>query len=67
MGSVWQEAWINVEHGEQVLEFTYSYLEARSRPPTDDEVHNVTATIARYKGPALVRATSLESFLAGLL
>jgi len=42
---------VDLESGYAVLEFTYRYLEADSRPPSDDEVHNVTATIARYKGP----------------
>ena len=62
-----QEELVDVEDGEVVLEFTYRYLEAHCLPPSDDEVHNVTATIARYKGPRIVRCATLESFLAGLL
>jgi hypothetical protein len=58
---------VDVEDGDLVLQFTYRYLEARSLPPSDDEVRNVTATIARYKGPRVVRWATLESFLAGLL
>lgn len=58
---------IDVEDGDAVLDFTYRYLEAHSLAPTDSEVHNVTATIARYKGPRIVRRATLESFLAGLL
>jgi len=58
---------VDVEDGEVVLEFTYRYLEAHSLPPSDGEVHNVTATIARYKGPRVVGWATLESFLAGLL
>ena len=42
---------VDLESGYAVLEFTYLCLEVDSRPPSDDEVHNVTATIARYKGP----------------
>ncbi len=57
---------VDVENGHAVLDFTYHYLEAHSLPPTDDKVHNVTATIARYKGPRVVPRTTLESFLAGL-
>ena len=56
---------IDVEDGDVVLHFTYRYLEAHSLPPSDDEVHNVTATIARYKGPRVVQWAALESFLAG--
>jgi hypothetical protein len=67
MMSATQDDWINVEHGDEVLEFAYSYLQAHSRPPSDDEVHNVTAAIARYKGPALIRAATLELFVAPLL
>ena len=58
---------VDMENGHAVLEFTYRYLEAQSRPPSDDEVHNVTATIARYKGPRVVPWAALELFLAGLL
>ncbi len=58
---------VDVGNGYAVLEFTYRYLEARLLPPSDDEVRNVTATIARYKGPSVVRWATLESFLAGLL
>jgi hypothetical protein len=58
---------VDVEDSDVVLDFTYRYLEAHSLPPTDDEVHNVTATIARYKGPRVVPSATLESFLAGLL
>jgi len=61
------EQLVDVEDGDAVLDFTYRYLEAHSLPPTDSEVHNVTATIARYKGPRIVRRVTLESFLAGLL
>jgi hypothetical protein len=61
------EQLVDVEDGDVVLDFTYRYLEAHSLPPTDSEVHNVTATIARYKGPRVVRWATLESFLAGLL
>ena len=58
---------IDTRNAHAVLEFTYSYLEAHSRPPSDVEVRNVTATIARYKGPQVVPRATLESFLAGLL
>ena len=58
---------VDMENGYAVLEFTYRYLEAHSRPPSDDEVHNVTATIAQYKGPRVVPWAALELFLAGLL
>jgi hypothetical protein len=58
---------IDVENADLVLQFAYRYLEARSLAPGDDEVRNVTATIARYKGPRIVPGTALESFLAGLL
>ena len=61
------EELVDVEGGRVVLHFTYRYLEAHSLPPSDDEVRNVTATIARYKGPRVVRWAALESFLAGPL
>jgi hypothetical protein len=61
------EQLVDVADGDVVLHFTYRYLEARSLPPSDDEVHNVTATIARYKGPRVVQWAALESFLAGPL
>jgi hypothetical protein len=57
---------VDMENGHAVLDFTYRYLAAHSRPPSDDEVHSVTATIARYKGPQVVPSATLESFLAGL-
>jgi hypothetical protein len=57
---------IDMQNGHSVLAFTYRYLEAHSRPPSDDEVHNVTATIARYNGPRVVPWATLKSFLAGL-
>ena len=60
------EQLVDVENGYAVLDFTYRYLEAHSRPPSDDEVYNVTATIAQYKGPRVVPSTILESILAGL-
>jgi hypothetical protein len=60
------EKLVDLENGYAVLEFTYHYLEAHSRPPSDDEVHNVTATIARYNGPRVVPWATLKSFLAGL-
>jgi hypothetical protein len=60
------EQLVDMENGHAVLDFTYRYLEAHSRPPSDDEVHNVTATIARYNGPRVVPWTTLESFLAEL-
>jgi hypothetical protein len=47
-----------------VLQFTYCYLQARCLPPSDAEVHKVTAAIARYKGPRFVLWATLESFLA---
>ena len=59
-----QDPWINVEDGEEVLDFAYSYLKAHSRSPSDDEVRYVTAAIARYKGQTVIRAATLESFLA---
>ena len=58
---------IDLEDGDVVLEFTYRYLEAHTLPPSDHQVHNVTAAIARYKGPRVVQQTTLESFLAGPL
>ncbi len=61
------EQLVDMENGHAVLDFTYHYLEAHSRPPTDDEVHNVTGTIARYKGPRVVPRATLESFLTELL
>jgi hypothetical protein len=60
------EQLVDMENGYAVLAFTYRYLETHSRPPSDDEVHNVTATIAQYKGPRVVLWTTLESILAGL-
>ncbi len=61
------EELVDVEDAEAVLDFTYRYLEAHSLPPSDDEVRNVTTTIARYKGPRVVRSATLELLLAGLL
>jgi hypothetical protein len=61
------EQLVDMENGYAVLEFTYRYLEAHARPPSDDEVHNVTATIARYQGPRVVPWAALELFLAELL
>ena len=61
------EELVDADDGDVVLHFTYRYLEAHSLPPSDDEVRNVTATIARYKGPRVVRWAALESFLAGPL
>lgn len=61
------EQLVDVEDGDVVLDFTYRYLKAHSLPPSDSEVHNVTATIARYKGPRIVRSATLETFLAELL
>jgi hypothetical protein len=58
---------IDMQSGHSVLAFTYRYLEAHSRPPSDVEVRNITATIARFKGPQVVPRATLESFLAGLL
>ena len=55
-----------MENGEAVLEFAYCYLEDHSRPPSDDEVRNVTAAIARYIGCRFVARATLESFLANL-
>ena len=60
------EQLVDMEDGHAVSDFTYRYLEAHSRPPSDDEVRNVTATIARYKGPRVVRWADLESILTGL-
>ena len=59
------EELVDVEDGDVVLHFIYRYLEAHSLPPSDDEVHNVTAIIARYKGPRAVPRAALESFLVG--
>ena len=59
------EELVDVEDGDVVLHFTYRYLEAHSLPPSDDEVYNVTAIIARYKGPRVVPWAALESFLVG--
>lgn len=59
------EQLIDVDDAHAVLDFTYCYLEAHSRPPSDDEVHNVTATIARYTGPQVVRWADLELLLCG--
>ena len=61
------EELIDVADGDIVLHFTYRYLEAHSLPPSDDEVHSVTAAIARYNGPQVVSWAVLESFLAGVL
>ena len=61
------EQLVDVEDGDAVLDFAYRYLETHSLPPSDSEVYNVIATIARYKGPRIVRRGTLESFLAGLL
>lgn len=58
---------VDMENGHAVLDFTYRYLEAHSRPPSDDEVRNVTAAIARYKGHRVVSWATLESFLVGLI
>jgi len=58
---------VDVEDGDVVLHFTYRYLEEHSLPPSDEEVHKVTATIARYKGPRVVQWAALESFLTGPL
>ena len=60
------EQLVDMGDGHAVLDFTYRYLEAHSRPPSDDEVRKVTATIARYKGPQVVRWADLESILTGL-
>jgi len=60
------EQLVDIESGYAVLDFTYRYLETCSRPPNDDEVTAVTATIARYKGPRLVQWATLELLLAGL-
>jgi hypothetical protein len=61
------EQLVDMENGHAVLDFTYRYLEAHSRPPSDDEVRNVTATIARYKGPRVVPWATFESLLVELL
>ena len=61
------EQLVDLEDSDVVLDFTYRYLEAHSLPPSDYEVHNVTATIARYEGPRIVRYAALESFLGRLL
>ena len=58
---------VDIDDGHAVLDFTYRYLEAQTLPPSDDEVHNVTAAIARYNGPRVVRWADLESSLTGLL
>jgi hypothetical protein len=58
---------VDVADGDIVLHYTYRYLEAHSLPPSDDEVHSVTAAIAQYKGPQVVSWATLESFLAGVL
>jgi len=57
---------VDMRNAHAVLEFTYRYLEAHSRPPSDVEVRNVTSTIARYIGPQVVPRATLESFLAAL-
>lgn len=57
---------IDMESGGAVLEFTYRFLKAHSRPPSDDEVRNVTWTIANYKGCRFVSQAALESYLACL-
>jgi hypothetical protein len=61
------EQLVDMEDGHAVLDFTYRYLEAHTRPPSDAEVHNVTAAIARYKGPQVLKWAELESILTGLL
>jgi hypothetical protein len=61
------EQLVDMGDGHAVLDFTYRYLEAHTRPPSDDEVHNVTAAIARYTGPQVVRWAELELILTGLL
>jgi len=61
------EQLVDVDDADLVLDFTYRYLEAHALPPSDDEVHNVIAAIARYKGPPIIRRTTLELFLAGIL
>ena len=60
------EQLVDMEDGHAVLDFTYYYLETHSRPPSDGEVRNVTAAIARYKGPQVLRWADLESILTGL-
>jgi hypothetical protein len=61
------EQLVDVEDADVVLDFAYSFLEAHALPPSDNEVHNVTAAIARYKGPGVVGWATLESFLARFL
>ena len=51
LGKLRQSALVDVADGGTVLRFTYCYLAAHSLPPSDAEVHKVTAAIARYKGP----------------
>ena len=58
---------VDLEDGKSVLDFTYCYLEAQSRSPSDDKVRKVTAAIALHKGPRTVLRTTLEVFLAGFL
>lgn len=62
-----QDLWINVQNRDEVQAFVYSYLGAHSRPWSEDDVHNITMAVARYKGPAVIRDTTLHSFLAALL
>jgi hypothetical protein len=54
------EELLDVTDGEGVLFFTYCYLQTRSLPPSDSEVHNVTAAIAQYQGSQIVRWSTLE-------
>ena len=61
------EPTVDLEDGDSVLDFTYDYLKAHSRPPSDDEVRKVTATIALHKGPRAVLQTTLEAFLVSLV
>ncbi len=61
------EQLVDVGNRDSVLDFTQRFLESHALPRNIDEVHNVTATIARYKGPRLVRSATLESFVAGLV
>ena len=58
------EELVDSENGDAVLDFVYGYLKARSRPPNDNEVRKVAATIAQYKGPRMVQGSTLESLLA---
>ncbi len=58
------EQLVDMEDGHAVLDFTYYYLKTHSRPPSDGEVRNVTAAIARYRGPRVVPRAILELFLA---